>query len=123
MEILDGKKIAQVFDNCYAKPPQQSDATNISVLVLFSAHGTVFCGQFHYNESEWHIHIGSLLHAGSGLKETNLPIIPDRDVEYWFHIPEFERILENTRKTERDNGRLFKMRSSSCPIDKNMSLK
>ena len=105
VEVLRGTRVLKVFDNCYSKPPSLGDGGNSqwSMSVLFSAHGTIFCGQYLFTECEWHVHLGSFI---SKIGDIKLPPIPDNEVEYWFHGPEFEFIMEEVRKSEITNGKM-----------------
>ena len=86
-----------VYDNCHCKPPMiGARHQSCSMIVVISAHGSFFAAQFTPNEGVWHVHFGSALHDVDG----NVPklVIPDNEVEYWFHCPGYEGILEHVRR-------------------------
>lgn len=84
-----------VYDNCHCKPPPMGTKHQFcSMLVIVSSHGSFFGAQFVPEEGEW------IVHCGSVFGTDNVPKlkIPDRDVEYWFHCPGYEAILESVRR-------------------------
>jgi len=60
------------------------------MLVIISTHGTLFAAQFLPGEGEWVVHFGSAF----GTDNTPKLTIQDKDVEYWFHCPGYDSILE-----------------------------
>jgi hypothetical protein len=112
MQVLTGTKEIQVFDNCYSKPPQLGDESDLSMLVLFSTNGTIFCGQLRYSESMWNVHVGSVGYVGGKKPITiKLPPIPDNQVEYWFHCPGMLDVMKSTKAIEKSNGHPMKCRN------------
>ncbi len=89
-----------VYDNCHCKPPPIGAVhQNYSMVVIISAHGSFFAAQFVPWQGTWQVHLGSAF----GSVDVPKLEIQDKDVEYWFHCPGYESVLESVRK-EGPNG-------------------